>query len=331
MAYRLNAGERVPVAIARVIQEDLDSAISGLEQGRAKKKRDTTVHEARKSIKKVRGVLRLIQPEIGRHAYRKENGGLREIANTLSDLRDATAMVEVFNDLLQHRAGELEKSTVLALRQHLLREKHKIEQSFPMSEVFAKVIRALQAARTRLSALPLKEDGWSAIAPGFKRSFAKGRRALRVVQDHGTSENFHQWRKRVKDHWYHVRLLEQVAADDTRAYERSLKDLETWLGDDHNLAVLREKLGSYWASQGSKEGLESFTRVADSYAQDLRSQALDLGVRVYGPKPKRVTKDFARLWTAREEQAGKDAGLGITRKSTTSAKIVHHSLRDRAS
>jgi hypothetical protein len=42
----------------------------------------------------------------------------------------------------------------------------------------------------------------------------------------------------VKDHWYHIRLFEALHAS-PRARVKTLKRLEGWLGDDHDLAMLR--------------------------------------------------------------------------------------------
>ena len=61
------------------------------------------------------------------------------------------------------------------------------------------------------------------------------------ARKHPLPENYHEWRKRVKDHWYHVRLLEGFGTLGCGSYEKSLKELETLLGEDHNLVVLREK------------------------------------------------------------------------------------------
>ena len=76
----------------------------------------------------------------------------------------------------------------------------------------------------------------------MERTFRAGRAALENVRENPTADNFHDLRKRVKDHWYHIRLLEGLWTDVMQAHEKSLKDLETWLGDDHNLAVLRERI-----------------------------------------------------------------------------------------
>jgi hypothetical protein len=53
--------------------------------------------------------------------------------------------------------------------------------------------------------------------------------------------DFHRWRKRVKVLWDHLRLLEVRALTAKRRADE-LKQLETWLGEDHNVAVLRTQV-----------------------------------------------------------------------------------------
>src|SRR6266567_8833517 len=70
MAYRLERDESVPQALRRIAREQLASAADEL--GKRGSKRAEGIHEARKSIKKVRAVLRLVRQELG-NTYRKEN------------------------------------------------------------------------------------------------------------------------------------------------------------------------------------------------------------------------------------------------------------------
>ena len=55
-----------------------------------------------------------------------------------------------------------------------------------------------------------------------------------------------------------MRLLEHVWADVFKGYEASLKALETALGDDHNLVVLRETIASSPESYGSQAEVSRF-------------------------------------------------------------------------
>ena len=107
-----------------------------------------------------------------------------------------------------------------------------------------------------------------------------------------TAESFHEWRKRVKDHWYHLRLLEGLWAESTRAYEKSLKELETFLGDDHNLAVLRERLGP----GGETPGLTDLFTAIDRRQTGLRDRAIQLGGRLYAQKPDEFVGHVEELW-----------------------------------
>ena len=85
MAYHLKTGERVPDGIRRTAREELESAANQLE-GRAGATRDEAIHEARKSIKKVRGVLRLMRPELG-ETYGAESARL----DFIGQVKDAMA------------------------------------------------------------------------------------------------------------------------------------------------------------------------------------------------------------------------------------------------
>jgi hypothetical protein len=56
------------------------------------------------------------------------------------------------------------------------------------------------------------------------------------IRANSDDARFHTWRRRVKDHWYHMRLLEHLNAT-AHARARRLTRLEAWLGDDHNLVL----------------------------------------------------------------------------------------------
>src|SRR5579864_4999680 len=100
MAYHLKLDESVPAALKRVVAEEIDSAVDQL-TGKGDSDRDEAIHEARKSVKKVRGVLRLMRPQLGR-TFTVENTHFRDIGRQLSAFRDAGAMLETF-DLIQQK------------------------------------------------------------------------------------------------------------------------------------------------------------------------------------------------------------------------------------
>src|SRR5437868_1078564 len=100
MPYRLQHDESIPRGLRRIAREEIDSAIDHL-RVKQPSKRDEAVHEARKCIKRLRGLVRLLMPELG-SAGHEENTTLRDLGRTLSAVRDAAAMIETV-DLLGTR------------------------------------------------------------------------------------------------------------------------------------------------------------------------------------------------------------------------------------
>jgi len=97
MAYRLKSKESVPEGIKRIVKEEFDAGLQQL-NGKSRPNRDQAVHEARKSVKKIRAVLRLMRPELN-GAYDAQIDKLRTVGRKLSEFRDAGAIVDTFDAL----------------------------------------------------------------------------------------------------------------------------------------------------------------------------------------------------------------------------------------
>ena len=63
MSFKLKAGESPRKGLRRIVKKQIEGALSELTAVRGKS-RDESVHEARKAMKKVRAVLRLVRPQI---------------------------------------------------------------------------------------------------------------------------------------------------------------------------------------------------------------------------------------------------------------------------
>jgi CHAD domain-containing protein len=296
MPYRLKTSESVPDGIKRIVIEEIESATEQLSRDNGKT-RDEAIHEARKSVKKTRGALRLVRPDLGA-TYRKENRRLRDLGRQLSQFRDAAAIIETFDNVAGKYKDSLQENTLSSIRRGLDKSKRETEQNLDVGKVVKAAIATLGATRKRVKTWPLKSDGFAAIAPGLKTTFRRGRRIMALAQNDPRPENYHEWRKRVKDLWYHIRLLESLWAGVMHAHEASLKDLETWLGDDHNLVVLREKLESKPEDYGEQKDIQLFLALAAQYQKELREKAISLGQRVYEETPRQFTKNIAKLWDA---------------------------------
>jgi CHAD domain-containing protein len=291
MAYRLERGESVITGVKRVVRDEIASAGTQLS---GRKNRDAAIHEARKSIKKVRALVRLVGEELG-HAGLRENRRLRDIARRLSEFRDDFAMIATFDDLKKkfsrQTAGKLR-----SVRAGLVKKRNEADRKSDVRVVLDNAAAALGKVGKRAAAWPLTTDGYPAIGPGLEKTYRAGRSMLTRVRGNPSAKNCHTLRKRVKDHWYHVRLLESLWTDVMNAYEKSLKDLETWLGSDHNLAVLRDRIAADPAFYGSPHDIDLLFDLIDRYQKELRDQSISLAARIYEEKPREFRRRIRHLW-----------------------------------
>jgi CHAD domain-containing protein len=295
MAYRFDAGQPISQEIRRVFFEEIDSAVKQLTK-RGDQERDESIHEARKSIKKLRGLLRLIKPLIGKGTYRRENQALGDIGRKLSQLRDARAIIEIFEAVVKEAEARkaLDGDLVQSIRGRLEEHKSETEQRINVEETLSSAVAALQAVSGHVDDYQLTERGFESLERGLKDVYRRGRRAMKQAVKTPAADHFHDWRKRVKDHWYHVRLLGALNTAFIETREDDLKKLETWLGDDHNLAVLRDTIDNDRARFGHPKQVRQFLVLMKQHGQELREKALELGEHLYGLKPKRLVSEFPK-------------------------------------
>jgi CHAD domain-containing protein len=118
--------------------------------------------------------------------------------------------------------------------------------------------------------------------------------ALALVEP--TDGNLHEWRKRVKDHWYHVRLLRNLWPKVMDAYKRELKVLSEALGDDHDLAVLGPVLREAPDAYGGAASVQAVLEVAGSRRGQLLEQARVVGRRIYAERARTLLARFQSRW-----------------------------------
>lgn len=297
MAYRLQPGESVREGLRRIAREELSSAAAGLHYATTGT-RDEAVHEARKSVKKVRAILRLMRGELG-GTYKVENRRLRDVGRRLSVYRDGTVMIETLDQLGGHRGNDRSARALAAIRRSLLENKRRQRRGRRMANAMRRAAEALLAASARVGRWRLVMDGPVALAPGMETAYRRGRAGLAAARRHAQPEHCHEWRKRVKDHWYHLRLLESRWNPATRARERNLKELETWLGEHHNLEVLSTYLAGKIAGERKPKEAELCRHLIGELQRELRRKAIALGERLYSEPTELFRKHLAELWRPR--------------------------------
>jgi CHAD domain-containing protein len=273
--YRLKRKESIPEGIARIAYGRIDHALEALEDAT-----EEGVHEARKDMKKLRALLRLVRGEVGEEVFRREADTFRDAARELSGVRDADVMLATLADL--EGRYEVEVGPVRqAVEAHRLRTGGGGRQQ--AAEAATEI---LTEARTRVADWPLERDGFEVLEDGLKRTYRRGRRDLRAAAKDPSTENLHEWRKRVKDLWYHYSILERSWKPVMATLADEAHELSDRLGDDHDLAVL------------SEFGADSLEPLIAKRREELQGEAFTYGARLYADKPGAFVKRIERWWQA---------------------------------
>jgi|SRR5579862_3053372 len=291
MAFALDPKESIRRGLKHVVRKELRHAREHLRGDE-----ETAVHEAHKSVKKVRALVKLLQQtdaaSVGKDAER-----LGAVGETLSRLRDSVAVVATFDRLCKRFPKRLPERTSATMRRQLVQGQARITKNARAGRSTTQVTRTLRALRRSVK-------GWRAPAiaveelPGLlKDSYRASRKAMRRAREEMSPAALHRWRKRVKTFWYQLRVAESLAPGLRREIRR-FKQLETWLGEDHDLSVMLTTMADEKRRHRMPAALREVKAISDDLQTSLRRKSFTLGERLLADKPpvfvRRLRRTFAQ-------------------------------------
>lgn len=296
MSYRIDTTEAVGREIRRIAIEQINKAVAELSD--TSLDRHEAVHQARKRFKKVRAVVRLARDSLG-DTYAVENAWFRSTGRELSRVRDAEAMIETFNSLQDEFRDQLENGAFAAVHDVLVRRRKEIaDEPIDLEAQTAQIAEQLREAKRRAAKWRLDDTGFDALDGGLSRTYRRGRKAFAAAYARPCPEVFHEWRKRAKYHWYHVRLLRNAWPRVMKTHRQCLKDLADLLGDSHDLAVFQEAVRAAPEDFGDHREAQVLLGLAERRQTELRARAKPLGMRLFAEKTACFTGRFREYWDA---------------------------------
>ena len=292
-SFALRPGTPLGEDLARVAGEQIDGAARRLRDHAVVSAED--VHEARKSLKRLRALTRLLRPALGRQAYSRENEALRDAARHLAGARDAEVMVLTFDALLRYDDRPASADGYAALRAHLQAEREQAAaQLLADAGPARRAARDLDPVRDRVPHWLGQDAGFGAIEPGLRRIYREGRERQRTARRQPTAEHLHEWRKRVKDLRYCAELLGPIDPARLAKVGARADRLGEMLGDDHDLAVLAAFATEHRElfTMGTEQ--RSLLRLIERRRKQLRKRSLKLGGQLYARGPRRFTRPLVR-------------------------------------
>lgn len=297
MSYRLNIEESVEAGCKRIAHEQLDKTLDELKNDELD--RHKTVHQVRKRCKKLRGLLRLIRLSLDDSVYKSENAWYRDAARSLSYVRDAHSLVETNEDLLKHFKDQLQTESFRSIKKQLVDRRVRVtDEEVGLAEELENFSQKMVEAKKRVDSWKIEGKGFDAMNSGLEKSYARARDAMEAAYKEPSAENFHEWRKRTKYHWYHLRLLRRIWSPVMRVRLNAAKELSDFLGDDHDLAVLRETITKEPDDYGSKRDIQAFVALLDRRREQLQIWAKPLGQRLFCETSKEHSQRLRSYWNA---------------------------------
>jgi CHAD domain-containing protein len=294
-AYELKANEKPAWGLRRIAAGRADEALDHL-RGRSDAADEAdAVHEARKDLKKLRSVLRLVRPSLGDELYRRENERFRDAGRALGGARDAHVKLETIAALRERYDDEFPADGLDPLMDALAEERDALQGELADGEPRAEAAARIGPGRAGIEGWPLADEGWSLVGPGLERGYRRGRNRFADVKADPTPANVHEWRKRAKDLWYQLRIVRGAWPDVLGETADETHELADLLGDHHDLTVLEEDVTARSGLVASSDR-KALRDLIGRRQRELLEPALELGERIYAEKPKAFAGRIGAYW-----------------------------------
>ncbi|MBB4003469.1 MAG: CHAD domain-containing protein [Aurantimonas endophytica] len=307
MAYQFDPAAPLDAEFRRIAGEQMRKAERELAD--EKGDRHEAVHDVRKRLKKLRGLIRLVRDARPKF-YAEENARFRDMARALSGVRDRAALVESLDALQAHYQDEMAIEAFEPIRQHLIAQRDAAAGA-DLAPAIEATLRSLAEARSRLDAFAVGKknkagNAAAIVASGFARIAGQARDEIRQARKTGDAAVFHDLRKRAKYHSMHLRLLGPLWPEAMAPLEEAAKGLGEDLGLDHDYAVLRAEMEAAPEAFGSRDGQAVVLTLMERRQAELRQASLDAAQRLFAEDASAAEQRISRLWHVAEERAKRD-------------------------
>ena len=252
------------------------------------------VHDFRKSMKRWRALLRLLEPFLGDDA-RRLRAQARDFARNVAGARDAQAAIEAIEDLLEKDAP-LSPRTIASIRARLDALRVKAETDELTQATRAQMIIALDVADTAVGAWPVDQIAFTDLARELADAYKRARdHAPEGDWREAEPDILHAMRGRVVAHRYQMDLIEPLWPKFGRLWVAEAQRLRDRLGAYQDLSVLL----AYTAPHGPLAPWRArLTPLILTRRAAHAKAAQRLAGRLFAERPRAFRKRLEALWAS---------------------------------
>ncbi|WZO97416.1 CHAD domain-containing protein [Isosphaeraceae bacterium EP7] len=303
MAFQFKADESVAKRVRRIAGTQIDQALGELKGSDAAAPEDV-VHRIRQRLRKVRALIRLTRGGLGGKLADREDARFRDAGRPLSELRDASVLVQTLDRLAEWSAGQIGPESIGPVRDFLLGLKGEVDRRvLDEGKALEELVETLEKARREVKRWEVAGHDWDALEVGLRRIYKRGLGAFHEATDAPTDEGLHEWRKRVKDLRYALDMLLPIRPgfiEDRAVAAHWLADL---LGEDHDLVILRDSIQAIGDGEAETASAATLLPLIDGRRAELQRDAIALGRDIFGERPGVFVARFGAYWRAWRSEA----------------------------
>jgi CHAD domain-containing protein len=297
MTYRFKLQEPIAQGVRRIALEQIEIAEAKLA---SKDDVAAAVHDARRCLKRLRALLRLIRPALGEDIYEREAERLSGTGRLLSGTRDLDVMRQTLAKL-ESRFGVLPNGATEQLGKLLAHGQSANHRSGVAGR--RQALQRLAHTRKLFTGRAMAQIELAHLIDGMGRTYRKARKTFRAAYREPSDESFHAWRKHVQLHWRHMLLLSRGWPESLTARASEAKELSQLLGEDHDHAVLLAFAGKEGPSSLPPEDVAAVTQQCRCVQAELRAAARPRGERLFAEAAKNLEGRMTLYWTSAQNLA----------------------------
>ncbi len=316
MAYRLKLKEPLVKGVRRVAAEQLANAVARL-QGDSNP--ESAVHEARKSLKRTRALLRLVRPGLGDGNFARLNCQLRDVARKLSAARDRDVVRKLLLSLNDAKPSVAKAAARLIA---ILDEgpAHRRGAVTPARN-FSEALNEIDAIRAEVAEVGLQPAGFDTIIAGLVKSHRSGCKALaRALDNPAEEEALHDLRKAAQAYWRQMILIQQAWPEACLARGAAAKRVADLLGQDHDVALVDAVLATPEAQALTATERRALVRHCAARHAELRGAALPRARLLFAERSEELGRRMEFLWNASRAAATSRASVVAADDAVTDRK-----------
>lgn len=249
------------------------------------------IHLVRKKCKRIRALLRIVRSSIG-ETYKSENIFYRDLGRKLSEARDIQVFIETLNKMSAIPINSNISEIIQSLVNYFIEKRDAINSNQLLFDFKEEILKS----KSSVVKWEICNKGFQCLNGGLKKTYRRGRIAMKDALENPSMERYHEWRKRAKYHYHHLELLVPVWVNIMKQFTEEAHRLSEMLGSDHDLGLLKERIQTDVELNIHEEVKSQMISSIEKEQQELREKIFLLGKKVYAEKPDYLVTRIEHYW-----------------------------------